>query len=71
MSTYLLLDTATSRTSVVVVTNGGVVFNEYHDGALSHGESLPKLVAAALKVSPQIDEVIVGMGPGPFTGLRV
>lgn len=71
MSTYLLLDTSTSRTSVVVVKNNEVVFSEYHDGALSHGETLPKLVAAALKVSPQIDEVIVGMGPGPFTGLRV
>jgi len=71
MRTQLLLDTSTSRTSVAIVRNGEALFEDHHDGALSHGEALPKLVARALKISPQIDEVIVGMGPGPFTGLRV
>ena len=32
--------------------------------------SLPALVQEALAVS-DVDEVVVGMGPGPFTGLRV
>jgi tRNA threonylcarbamoyl adenosine modification protein YeaZ len=31
---------------------------------------LPALVQEALAVS-EVDEVVVGMGPGPFTGLRV
>ena len=71
MSTYLLIDTSTSRTSIAIVGNGKTLFASHHDGALSHGEALPELIAQGLKVENKIDQVIVGMGPGPFTGLRV
>jgi tRNA threonylcarbamoyl adenosine modification protein YeaZ/ribosomal-protein-alanine acetyltransferase len=70
VSTYLLIDTSTARTSVAIVGNGKTLFASHHDGALSHGEALPELVAQGLKIESKIDEVIVGMGPGPFTGLR-
>ena len=70
MSTYLLIDTSTSRTSVAIVGNGKTLFASHHDGALSHGEALPEIVAQGLKIESRIDQVIVGMGPGPFTGLR-
>lgn len=70
MSTYLLIDTSTSRTSVAIVSNGRTLFSKHHDGALSHGESLPELVSQGIKIESKIDQVIVGMGPGPFTGLR-
>ena len=70
MSTYLLIDTSTARTSVAIVGNGKTLFASHHDGALSHGEALPQLVAQGLKIESKIDGVIVGMGPGPFTGLR-
>ena len=71
MSTYLLIDTSTSRTSIAIVGNGKTLFASHHDGALSHGEALPELIAQGLKIENRIDQVIVGMGPGPFTGLRV
>ena len=71
MSTYLLIDTSTSRTSIAIVSAGKTLFASHHDGALSHGEALPELIAQGLKVENKIDRVIVGMGPGPFTGLRV
>jgi tRNA threonylcarbamoyl adenosine modification protein YeaZ/ribosomal-protein-alanine acetyltransferase len=70
VSTYLLIDTSTSRTSVAIVGNGKTLFASHHDGALLHGEALPELVAQGLKIESRIDQVIVGMGPGPFTGLR-
>ena len=66
----LAIDTAASRTSVVVIENGKVVFNEFRDGAMSHGPALPELVQAAI-ISREITEVLVGMGPGPYAGLRV
>ena len=69
MST-LAIDTAASRTSVVIIENGKVVFNESRDGAMSHGPALPELVQAAIS-DREITEVLVGMGPGPYTGLRV
>jgi tRNA threonylcarbamoyl adenosine modification protein YeaZ len=68
---YLVIDTSTSRTSCALFTNNELLFSRYHDGATEHAEALPKMVSAALKVISKIDQVIVGMGPGPFTGLRV
>ena len=70
MSKVLAIDTSTSRTSVAIVQDGKVVFSGFRDGATAHGPSLPALVQEALAVS-DVDEVVVGMGPGPFTGLRV
>jgi tRNA threonylcarbamoyl adenosine modification protein YeaZ len=70
MSKILAIDTSTSRTSVAIIENGTVVYSCYRDGATAHGPSLPALVQEGLAVS-DVDEVVVGMGPGPFTGLRV
>ena len=70
MSKTLAIDTSTSRTSVAIIEDGQVVFSGFQDGATAHGPSLPALVQEALAIS-DVDDVVVGMGPGPFTGLRV
>ena len=70
MSKILAIDTSTSRTSVAIIENGTVLYSGYRDGATAHGPSLPALVQEGLAVS-DVDQVVVGMGPGPFTGLRV
>jgi tRNA threonylcarbamoyl adenosine modification protein YeaZ/ribosomal-protein-alanine acetyltransferase len=71
MKTVLAIDTSTAQTSVALIQDGAVLFNKSHNDPLAHGEVLPKLVAQALAVNKQIDLIAVGMGPGPFTGLRV
>ena len=73
--TSLVIDTATSRTSVGLFDGAIPLFAGRHDGATEHGEALPRLVEGALEVAAdagkEISQVVVGMGPGPFTGLRV
>jgi tRNA threonylcarbamoyl adenosine modification protein YeaZ len=70
MSNVLAIDTSTSRTCVAVIDGANILYSGFRDGATAHGPSLPALVQEALAVS-DVDDVVVGMGPGPFTGLRV
>jgi tRNA threonylcarbamoyl adenosine modification protein YeaZ len=71
MTISLAIDTATSRTIVGVVNNDISIFEEFHEGATDHGKAISELVAKALKATAIPDQVVIGMGPGPFTGLRV
>lgn len=70
MTITLAIDTSTSRTSVAIIEDGSILWSGHRDGATEHGPALPSLVQEAIK-GFAIDEVVVGMGPGPFTGLRV
>jgi len=71
MTISLAIDTATSRTIVGVIDDGKVLFEAFHEGATEHGFAITELVTKALKICPKPNQVVVGMGPGPFTGLRV
>jgi tRNA threonylcarbamoyl adenosine modification protein YeaZ len=70
MTITLALDTSTSRTSVAVVDDGVILWSGHRDGATEHGPALPSLVQEGIK-GFAIKAVVVGMGPGPYTGLRV
>ncbi len=71
MSLSLAIDTSTSRTSVAILDGEKTIWSAYHDGALDHGKALSELVNQALRQEMKFEKVYVGMGPGPFTGLRV
>lgn len=71
MTISLAIDTSTSRTIVGLLDGEKVLFESYAEGATDHGRAVSDLVAKALSNNPAPQQVVVGMGPGPFTGLRV
>jgi tRNA threonylcarbamoyl adenosine modification protein YeaZ len=71
MTITLAIDTASSRTIIGLLDGEKVLFESFADGATDHGRAVSDLVAQALVGNPAPDQVVVGMGPGPFTGLRV
>ncbi len=70
MKRALTIDTSTAHTVVGVVEGNEVIWSRSIEGATSHGGALGQLLDSAQGIS-EVDHVIVGMGPGPFTGLRV
>ena len=70
MRRALTIDTSSAKTIVGVVEGDDIIWSGSIDGATSHGGALGELVSKAEGLA-EVDHVIVGMGPGPFTGLRV
>jgi len=70
----LAIDTS-SGTAVAVLVDGVVVSEFYEPDTMQHAEQIGlqirKVLEAAKKKSSEVTAVAVGLGPGPFTGLRV
>lgn len=71
----LALDTATPLVSVALHDGERVVVELSSEQPMKHGEHLAPLVSRAMEqaglVRQDLTAVAVGVGPGPFTGLRV
>lgn len=71
----LAFDTATPAITAAVHDGSTVVGIAEHDGAMAHGELLVPTIHAALRQAgaaiSDVTDIAVGVGPGPFTGLRV
>ena len=71
----LTLDTATPLVTVALYDGGDVVAEHVAERAMKHGEQLAPLIERCLldvgAVRQDLTAIGVGVGPGPFTGLRV
>lgn len=70
----LALDTSFG-TSVAVLSDGKVLAQLDYPENMTHAERIGQATADVLEkaglLAAQIDRVVIGIGPGPFTGLRV
>lgn len=71
----LALDTSTPVVSVAVADGPRVLAELTVAGGNRHGELLPGLLAEVLRESgrerAELELIVAGVGPGPYTGLRV
>jgi len=71
----LILDSATKVLYVSLVKDNKVVFENYIEGRNDHAKNIVAKVNEALESasisSDDLDEVIVGIGPGSYTGVRM
>ena len=75
MTEVLLAIDTSSGTAVAVLVDGVVVSEFYEPDTMQHAEQIGlqirKALSAANKKSSEVTALAVGLGPGPFTGLRV
>lgn len=71
----LAFDTATALVTVALHDGDRVVVEHSSTQPMKHGEHLAPLIARAMEdvgiVRQDLTAIAVGVGPGPFTGLRV
>jgi len=75
MTQVLLAIDTSAGTAVAVLVDGVVASESYDANSMQHAEQIglqiQKGLEAAKKKSSEVTAVAVGIGPGPFTGLRV
>ncbi len=71
----LAIDTSAGTSVAVVDLQGGILAEHSSDDTRRHAEVIGSLIAACIADSgvqvSELSGVVAGMGPGPFTGLRV
>lgn len=71
----LILDSSTKILYVCLVNDGNIVYEKYLEGSNDHAKNIVFRVEEALKLAgittAMLDEIICGVGPGSYTGVRM
>ena len=71
----LILDSATNKLYVSLVIDGNVVYETYTSSEKGHAKTIMVEIDLACKAGnielAKIDNVVVGIGPGSYTGVRM
>lgn len=67
----LAIDTSLGTSAALVDAEGTVYGEAWNDDPLGHAEVIGRLLQEVLAQGPAPTHVAAGMGPGPFTGLRI
>lgn len=71
MKTVLAIDTSTAQGSLALLRDGETLFSATFVSERTHNAVLFAPLAEALKLAPEIQLIVVGIGPGSYTGVRV
>ena len=71
----LIIDSATKTLYIAIVSDDKLVFESYLEGRNDHAKNIVKTIEDGLKASKldvnDLNEVVVGVGPGSYTGCRM
>lgn len=71
----LVIDSSTSRLYIALVDDEKVLYEKYQDGKNDHSKYIVSLIEEGLKENnlevSSLDKVVVGIGPGSYTGVRM
>lgn len=71
----LILDSASKYLYIAIVNNDEIIYSSFIEGKNNHSDNLLPTLEEALKnlnmKLKDINKIVVGIGPGSYTGLRV
>lgn len=69
--TILAIDTSTNHGSVALLADGEMRLDETFVADRSHSSSLFAVLERAVALAPRVDQVVIGLGPGSYAGVRI